>query len=95
MFFLEGSVLGHCFDKLAFLLLVHNYLKDWMRAIIYMGYVWHHSTYPSILSISSVLISRLAFVPICLFCLSASTIIGLALIFVVGAFNFILAIGQK
>jgi hypothetical protein len=74
MFFLEGSVMGHCVDRLSFLLIVNKYLRDWMRAVLYLG---------------------LACIPIALFCLSASTIIGLGLTFIVGALNFVLAIGQK
>jgi hypothetical protein len=74
MFFLESSVIGHCVDRLAFLLVVSKYLKHWMRATLYIG---------------------LASVPVLLLCLSASTIIGLGTIFMVGALNFVLAVGQK
>lgn len=38
---------------------------------------------------------RLAIVPILLLCLSGSTIIGMGVTFMVGAINFILAVGQK
>lgn len=37
MFFIEGSVLGHCVDKLSFLLVISKYLKHWQRAVFYMG----------------------------------------------------------
>ena len=37
MFFTEASMLGHCVDNLAFLLVVSKYLKHWHRAVIYMG----------------------------------------------------------
>eukprot|EP00731_Ephydatia_muelleri_P024653 Em0016g924a len=37
MFFLEASVIGHCVDKLAFLLAINKYLKHWHRAVLYIG----------------------------------------------------------
>ena len=39
MFFLEASVIGHCVDKLAFLLAINKYLKHWHRAVLYIGQV--------------------------------------------------------
>lgn len=36
MFFLEVTVLGVCVDKLSFLLRVTKYVKNWMRAALYI-----------------------------------------------------------
>ncbi len=37
MFFLEVSVLGYCVDKLAFLLAISKYMKNWVRAVLYLS----------------------------------------------------------
>ena len=29
--------MGHCVERLAFLLVVNKYLKNWMRAVLYIG----------------------------------------------------------
>jgi hypothetical protein len=47
MFFLEGSVMGHCVDRLSFLLIVNKYLRDWMRAVLYLGSVHLPLSIPS------------------------------------------------
>ena len=38
---------------------------------------------------------RLAIVPLAIACISASTIVGLGMMFLMGAINFVLAIGAK
>lgn len=54
-----------------------------------------HSPPPS-LSLSLLLPScRLALAPLAIACISASTLIGLGMIFTIGAINFVLAIGAK
>lgn len=36
MFFLEVTVLGVCVEKLSFLLKITKYMKNWMRAVLYI-----------------------------------------------------------
>lgn len=80
--------MGQCVDRLAFLVPLTKYIKHWHRAVVYMGLVIF-----GILSIAFVY--SFSITPIVLWCLSTSTIIPMVLLFLIGALNFVLAIGQK
>ena len=38
IFFLEATVLGHCLERVSFLLVINKYIKNWMRAALYIWY---------------------------------------------------------